>query len=152
MPPVNSPLQPDKEGLSPRCRGRGLYAAALLLFLAGVGCLVAVGAVENGVYCRNVSEILDLPRDHLKAIRIFGTVKGEGLARIPEGPGVRFQLEDAEDAARTLWVVYRGVVPDAFQAGAEVLIEGGFEATGPDFRARTLMTKCPSKYQKENRG
>jgi cytochrome c-type biogenesis protein CcmE len=135
-----------------RKSGKGLYVAALLLFLAGVGCLVIIGAAENPTYFRNVSEALAMQTDDLKAARLFGTVKEEGLARLAEGIGVRFQLEDMNDAAKTLWVVYRGAVPDTFQAGAEVIVEGGFEAAEPDFQARTLMTKCPSKYQKENRG
>ena len=46
-------------------------------------------------------------------------------------------------------VSYRGAVPDTFKPGAEVIVEGGM--AGPQFAARTLMTKCPSKYQKENR-
>ena len=46
-------------------------------------------------------------------------------------------------------VSYRGAVPDTFKPGAEVIVEGGM--SDRHFAARTLMTKCPSKYQKENR-
>ena len=42
-------------------------------------------------------------------------------------------------------------IPDTFKAGAEVIVEGGLRPDG-SFQAKTLMTKCPSKYQKENRG
>ena len=45
---------------------------------------------------------------------------------------------------------YSGAVPDAFKPGAEVIVEGGMDAGG-GFTAKVLMTKCPSKYQKENR-
>jgi len=41
-------------------------------------------------------------------------------------------------------------VPDTFKPGAEVIVEGRMEQGGA-FNAKTLMTKCPSKYQKENR-
>ena len=47
-------------------------------------------------------------------------------------------------------VSYSGAVPDTFKAGAEVIVEGGMGPEGR-FAAKTLMTKCPSKYQKENR-
>jgi cytochrome c-type biogenesis protein CcmE len=128
-----------------------MYAAALLLFLAGAGGLVFLGASENGTYFRTVSEALSMPRERLAAVRLFGTVQEEGLHSFAQGLGVRFQLKDGEDAAKALWVVFRGAVPEAFQAGAEVIVEGGFAPEGTDFLARTLMTKCPSKYQKENR-
>jgi cytochrome c-type biogenesis protein CcmE len=45
-------------------------------------------------------------------------------------------------------VVYRGVVPDTFQESGEVVVEGGLGSEGV-FRARTLLAKCPSKYEPE---
>jgi cytochrome c-type biogenesis protein CcmE len=149
---LNPPRSSGTERMPARRYGKRLYTAAFLLLLGGAGCLVAVGAAENGTYFRNVSEALSMPHEPLTSARIFGTVKEESIARLAEESGIRFQLEDVHDAAKTLWIVYRGAVPDAFRAGAEVIVEGGFEATGPDFQARTLMTKCPSKYQKGNRG
>ena len=67
------------------------------------------------------------------------------------GRDVKFRLEDQENKATTLWVEYTGAIPDTFKAGAEVIVEGGLRPDG-SFQAKTLMTKCPSKYQKENRG
>ena len=130
----------------------GVYIVALVLFLGGVGYLLFTGFSENGVYFRNVSEALTMPRDDLRATRLFGTVKEEGIQPLAQGPGVRFQLEDKDNIALSMWVFYKGAVPDTFKAGAEVIVEGGFDASQEDFQARTLMTKCPSKYQKENRG
>ena len=56
-----------------------------------------------------------------------------------------------DNASQTIEVNYSGAVPDTFKAGAEVIVEGGMGPEG-QFKAKTLMTKCPSKYQKENRG
>jgi cytochrome c-type biogenesis protein CcmE len=109
-----------------------------------------VGVSENSVYFLNVSEALGMPADKLQSARLFGTVREDGISRLENAPGVRFQLEDKDDAARTLWVVFEGAVPDTFKAGAEVIIEGRLERADT-FKAATLMTKCPSKYQKENR-
>lgn len=131
--------------------GKSMYLVALLLFLGGVGYLAYTGFSENSVYFLNVSEALATPADKLKAARLFGTVAADGLDRSESGRGVRFKLEDQEQAATTLWVEYEGAVPDAFKAGAEVIVEGGVRPDGC-FQAKTLMTKCPSKYQKENRG
>lgn len=128
-----------------------LYIAALALFVMGVGYLMFAGISESSVYFLNVSEALAMPSDELKAARLFGTVKGEGISKLADKPGVRFQLEDKDDASNTLWVVYEGAVPDTFKAGAEVIVEGNFSGASASFKAETLMTKCPSKYQKENR-
>ncbi len=136
----------------PAKKNTGLYLAALALFVAGLGYLLFTGFSENAVYFRNVSEALAVPRDELRATRLFGTVKAEGIQTLNQEPGVRFQLEDKDNVALTMWVLYKGAVPDTFKAGAEVIVEGGFETSRDDFQARTLMTKCPSKYQKENRG
>lgn len=126
-----------------------VYASAFCLFLAGVGYMVWAGLSENSVYFLNVSEALAIPGQELKAARLFGTVADSDITRPANGLGVRFRLQDAETPSTMLWVDYTGVVPDTFKPGAEVIVEGGMK--DGDFLAKSLMTKCPSKYQKENR-
>ncbi len=127
-----------------------MYVAALLLFLSGAGYLIYSGLSENSVYFLNVSEALAADSTKLKTARLFGTVAAEDLSKIEDGPGVVFRLVDAADNSKTLMIDYRGAVPDTFKAGAEVIVEGGLAPDGT-FKAKTVMTKCPSKYQKENR-
>ncbi|MEG2173511.1 MAG: cytochrome c maturation protein CcmE [Desulfovibrionaceae bacterium] len=127
-----------------------IYIAALLLFLGGVGYLVYSGLSENSVYFLNVSEALAAPQEKLKAARLFGTVAEQGIRPPAAGPGVSFRMEDKDNPQQTLLVHYRGAVPDTFKAGVEVIVEGGMGADGA-FAAKTLMTKCPSKYEKQNR-
>ena len=135
----------------PPPKSTGLYLGALVLFLCGVSYLIFTGISENSVYFLNVSEALVMPVEKLQSARLFGTVKGDGIARLEKGPGVKFQLEDKDNASQTLWVIFSGAVPDTFKAGAEVIVEGAFTNKNEAFKAETLMTKCPSKYQKENR-
>ncbi len=135
----------------PAKSSKRLYVAAMVLFLTCVGGLAFLGFSENSVYFLNVSEALAMPADKLQSARLFGTVKAEGIDMAEQGKGVSFLLEDKDDTGKTLLVVYRGQVPDTFKAGAEVIVEGGFAADQSRFEAGTLMTKCPSKYQKENR-
>jgi cytochrome c-type biogenesis protein CcmE len=58
---------------------------------------------------------------------------------------MRFHLKDI-DGSETVPVVYRGSVPDLFQAGRQVYMRGelqnGVFVAEPD----SLVTKCPSKY------
>ena len=133
-------------------KSRSPYIIALTLFLLGVGYIVVSGISENSVYFLNVSEALAMPAEDLRAARLFGTVKNSEVYEEGQGVAVRFMLEDQTDNQKVLPIIYHGSVPDTFKDGAEVIIEGSYAATEDHFAAKTLMTKCPSKYQKENRG
>ena len=52
-------------------------------------------------------------------------------------------------ARSSLPVIYQGVVPDPFREGREVIVSGQLE--GGTFVAErdSLVTKCPSKFTKE---
>ena len=128
-----------------------LYISALILFFSAVGYLMYFGLTENSVYFLNVSEALSAPQEKLTAVRLFGTVAEHDLTPLDGSLCVRFRLEDKDNNAQTVVVRYKGAVPDTFRPGAEVIVEGAME-NGGAFNAKTLMTKCPSKYQKENRG
>lgn len=126
------------------------YVAAACLFLGGVGYLVYSGLSENSVYFLNVAEAQALPVEKLSNIRLFGTVAAAGIEQPESGLGVAFNLEDKDDQKKTIHISYAGVVPDTFKEGAEVIVEGSMKTEG-GFFAKSLMTKCPSKYQKQNR-
>lgn len=133
-----------------RKKNTSMYLAALLLFLGGMGYLLYSGFSENSVYFLNVGEALAAPQEKLKAARLFGTVSDQDLTPATQGNGVTFRMMDPEQKGKTMMVAYRGAVPDTFKPGAEVIVEGGMGKDGV-FAAKTLMTKCPSKYEKENR-
>jgi cytochrome c-type biogenesis protein CcmE len=54
------------------------------------------------------------------------------------------------DGKRELPVVYEKEVPDTFVDGAEAVVEGALGSDGT-FAAQTLLAKCPSKYEAQNR-
>ena len=60
-----------------------------------------------------------------------------------EERALRFRLRDVEGMA-SVPVVYRGTIPDQFQRGRDVHVEGRLQ--GGVFVADKLITKCPSKY------
>ena len=55
---------------------------------------------------------------------------------------------DVEDEDGQLSVVYQGTVPDTFQEGNDVVVEGVLGTDGI-FQAKTLVVKCPSRYEPE---
>lgn len=129
------------------------YVAAFALLAGGLGWLVFSGLTENSVYFLNVSEALAAKAENpakLTQVRLFGTVAEGDIVPAKGAGGVAFNLIDQTDPGKSIRVDYKGAVPDTFKPGAEVIVEGGVKS-GNVFSASVLMTKCPSKYEKENR-
>src|SRR5258706_3792137 len=115
----------------------------------GFAILFSVSVKGSLVYYLTVSEFLDPSRqtDLGDNFRVNGIVKAGSIQRLEGTPGARFVMTDG---ARTLPVVYRKEVPDTFVDGAETVVEGSLGADGT-FAASTLLAKCPSKYEAQNR-
>jgi cytochrome c-type biogenesis protein CcmE len=76
-------------------------------------------------------------------VRVAGNVVAGSIQRDPTSLLVRFE---AEDESGRLPVSYRGVLPDIFGDGVQVVVEGKYAADG-QFTASTLLAKCPSKFE-----
>ncbi len=61
--------------------------------------------------------------------------------------GTKFQVQDQDDPSKTVWVNYRGIVPDTFQDGREIVVTGHMEGTTFVGKRDTLIAKCPSKFE-----
>ncbi|MBI9111585.1 cytochrome c maturation protein CcmE [Maridesulfovibrio ferrireducens] len=131
--------------------GKGVYIVALLLFLGGLGWLVYSGLSQDSVYFLNVSEALAMDESELGQSRLFGKVGPQNIEITNGGLGVTFDLTDQKNLDQSIRVVYRGAVPDTFKVDAEVIVEGTFVGGNKAFKANSLITKCPSKYEKESR-
>ena len=129
-----------------------VYLAAVLLVGAGVGYLLFSGLSQNSVYFLNVSEALAMPAEKLTQARLFGSVSEKDLAHDPSSMGVSFFVLDKDDPAQAIRVHYKGAVPDTFKVGVEVILEGSFEPRTRVFEATSLLTKCPSEYEKYEKG
>ena len=125
-----------------------IYVFAFALLLAGLSFLIFSGVSENSVYFVNVSEAAAIPPEKLDSARLFGIVDGKDLQGGPGTKGAKFRLLDKDDQNVGIMVDYAGAVPDTFKPGAEVIVEGGMKPASGIFKAGTLMTKCPSKYEK----
>lgn len=128
-----------------------IYLVALVFFAAGLGFLLYTGLNQGSAYHLDVGEALGMPADKLQSVRVFGTVGAEGIARSPDALGVRFLLQDQQNPAKVMEVVYKGAVPDAFKPGTELYAEGSCLPGTKILKAEGLTTTCPSKYRKENR-
>ena len=128
-----------------------VYAVALTLFLGGLGYLIFSGLTEDSVYFLNVSEALSGDRTQLGNARLFGKVSSRNLEIVDGKLGADFDLIDKIETEKSLRIGFRGALPDTFKAGVEVIVEGTFSPDGEEFVARTLVTKCPSKYEEKSK-
>lgn len=120
------------------------YIAAFLLLAGGIGYLCYAGITESGIYFLNVAEARAADTARLRQARLFGVVSEKNLQKSLNA--LAFELRDKDNPAIAIPVQYQGPAPDAFKPGAEVIVEGGM-GDGGCFNAKTLMTKCPSKYR-----
>ena len=64
------------------------------------------------------------------------------------GDETRFAIRD-RTGSTSVPVVYTGVVPDPFREGREVIVEGRMRDGTFVGERDSLVTKCPSKFKKE---
>ncbi|NDV18041.1 cytochrome c maturation protein CcmE [Pseudodesulfovibrio sp. JC047] len=130
---------------------KAVYGVALALFLGGLGYLIFSGLTEDSVYFLNVSEALAEDRTQIGQARLFGKVAPSNLEIVEGKLGANFDLIDKLEHGKSLRVQFKGALPDTFKEDAEVIVEGTFSNDGEVFIARTLVTKCPSKYEEQSK-
>jgi cytochrome c-type biogenesis protein CcmE len=81
---------------------------------------------------------------HHGKVSVAGKVVGHP-AGDAHGAGMRFMLRDVKGTA-TVPVLYRGTVPDLFQSGRDVVVDGRLQNGVFVAVPGSLITKCPSKY------
>ena len=125
-------------------KGRKFLFSGVVLLLA-IGYLGYVGFQGSVTYYYTVGELLQ-QRNSLQDenIRVNGQVVPGSIEKEPDG-WLKFTITDSEG---DLPAIYQGIVPDAFKAGNDVVLEGHLNPEGV-FQANTIVTKCPSKYVPE---
>ena len=128
-------------------RGKGLsgklkYVIGGLVIVVVVGYLIFSAARGSAAYYLTVQE-LEQQGPSARYVRVAGFVVGESIVWEPRDQHLAF---DITDESGRLSVVYSGARPDMFRDEAEVVVEGKMGPEGV-FEARTMMLKCPSKYE-----
>lgn len=141
------------------------FALGSFVIVAAVVALIYTAARETSAYFLTMEEYAAKAEDHEgKPLRLAGRVTDGSVDWDPRTLDLAFEIEaipprpgDAEAAARetparsgdagpeTLAVEYNGILPDMFAEGRDVIVEG--HVRNRVFRAETLLTTCPSKYE-----
>jgi cytochrome c-type biogenesis protein CcmE len=81
-----------------------------------------------------------------KSYELTGKVVKDTIDR--SGDELRFRIRD-RDGTESVAVAYTGTVPDPFREGREVIVSGRLEEGTFVAERDSLVTKCPSKFTKE---
>jgi len=127
--------------LKPRTR-RALWIVAGLAGLGVAATLVLNAFQSNLVFFFTPTQVAshEAPRD--RAFRIGGLVEEGSVVREKDALTVRFRVTDT---AKTIPVVYSGILPDLFREGKGVVAQGRI---GPDgiFQAKEILAKHDENY------
>ena len=81
-----------------------------------------------------------------RSYEITGKVVKGSISR--DGDELRFRVRD-RDGTESVPVSYTGVVPDPFREGREVIVSGELKQGTFMAERDSLVTKCPSKFTKD---
>jgi cytochrome c-type biogenesis protein CcmE len=128
-------------------KARHKFLAGGLLVLGAAGYLMASSIEETATYYLTPQELAAKttsdPTFYETGVKVGARVVPGSIEREPGGKQVSFKVTDG---ARTYPVVYRGITPDTFTDGVDVVVEGRLGRDGT-FRATTLLAKCASRYE-----
>jgi cytochrome c-type biogenesis protein CcmE len=127
--------------LKPRTR-RGLWILGGLAALGVAVTLVLNAFQSNLVFFFTPTQVAshEAPRD--RAFRIGGLVEAGSVVREKDALTVRFRVTDT---AKTIPVVYTGILPDLFREGKGVVAQGRIGGDGT-FRASEVLAKHDENY------
>ena len=121
---------------------RFLWIGAGVLMLGVAAALVLNAFQSNLVFFFTPTQIAANEAPHGRAFRIGGMVVDNSLKRDPDGLTVRFGITDT---AKTVPVVYKGILPDLFKEGKGVVAQGKLEGDGM-FHATEVLAKHDENY------
>jgi cytochrome c-type biogenesis protein CcmE len=113
-----------------------------IVVAVAVGYLIFAAASGSAAYYMTIEELEERGSPNGN-VRVAGNVVGESILWEPRDLRLEF---DMVDESGRMTVVYKGSRPDMFRDEAELVVEGRLSPEGV-FEARTLMLKCPSKYE-----
>ena len=126
---------------------RTKFISGGLIVLGVAGYLMASSIKETAVYYLTPGELYAKttadPTFYETGVKVGARVVPGSIVRQAGGRELAFRMSDG---SQTYNVVYRGIAPDTFTDGVDVVVEGRLGRDGV-FRATTLLAKCASRYE-----
>jgi cytochrome c-type biogenesis protein CcmE len=112
--------------------------------------LMITGMRDSMIYYHTPSELIAKisadPSYKEMGLKVGGRVAPGTVAFDQRSLDLRFDVLDIVDGATAFPVHFQGPLPDTFEEGRDVVIEGRFGSDGV-FEATTVLTKCGSRYE-----
>jgi cytochrome c-type biogenesis protein CcmE len=115
------------------------WVGLLAVVIACLGYLVYSATGSSAEYYQTIAETRAHPSN--ENVRVLGVVQND-VEKSDGGLRVHFT---AAAGGQSMPVDYRGTLPDIFQPGVQVVVDGRFGSDGV-FHAQTLQAKCPSRF------
>lgn len=127
----------------PAKRQAKFIVGAVIIF-AAIAVLVVSAMGSAGAYYMEVSELLAKSSDYVgKNVRVSGVVVDDTVDYNASDLILRFRIADDQGQ---LPIYFHGPRPDNFSRAAEAIVEGQYGEDGVLY-AKTLLLKCPSRYE-----
>ena len=124
------------------------FIGAGLAVLAAAAGLVLNAFQSNLVFFFSPTQVVAKEAPLERAFRIGGMVESGSLKRQNDGLTVRFNVTDT---AKTIPVVYTGILPDLFKEGKGVVAQGRLAPDGV-FHATDVLAKHDENYMPPEAG
>ena len=145
---VMSPSKEADEGVAYMSKQHIKLSVGATVVVAAIAYLMFSGTTGRTAYFLTVPELHQkLLAFQGEPVRVAGKVTTDTIHWDVQNLSLHFSI--GEGSIR-IPVSYKGIKPDMFQAGADVIVEGKIGQDGI-LVASNLMTSCPSKYQEEKR-
>jgi cytochrome c-type biogenesis protein CcmE len=141
----------DSQAPAPLTSGTAIkILVSVVAVLGAVGALFYFSAVPGMEYYKYVDEVMAKPASlHGKRLKVHGYVVEGSILKKRDSLDYKFKLQTR--APRTPAIIeaeYRGLVPDNFKPGAEVVAKGTLTADNRLMVVKDgIDAKCPSKYE-----
>ena len=122
-----------------------IAAPIVLILLALVG-LIVMGVLQHGVPELQVSDVL---KEEFagQEVKVHGLLEKIESAERP----LRFTVRDKVEPSIVIEVYADRTRPDTFQETYDVAVLGRYDKEAGHFEADQIFTKCPSKYEAEDK-
>lgn len=126
-----------------RSRTKLRFVIAGLVIVAAIGYMIYAATQSSSEYFVTTGELKAMGQQAIGQQTKMGGRVVDGSVQWDKGANlISFGLTDGTES---IPVTYRGIVPDSFQQGTDVIVEGKLGADG-QFQATVLLAKCASKY------
>ena len=126
--------------------GKKKFIIGAVIVVIAIVVLALNAFSEGATYYLTTGELAAKGDDaYGQSVRVAGGITPGSINIDASTRTLRFSVQDDDGS---LPVVYQGTVPDTFQEGNDVVVEGALGNDGV-FQADTIVVKCPSRYEPE---